>query len=312
MSARTWLAVACLPLLAGCLNDFDDAHPSWLSILEVDVSAQRVATGSLDLLVNTTIDNNGGRSGDVELLVKAYDRVTGLLEATQAVDVGRIAKDKTVTAAALLSLPKVHGYRISVTLEEDGQFVRRAEVSLSNVAALPSDRVDAGVVVQSLDFLVQNLTSNRVAVEVAVYLTNEGLGPSRPLELQLKAREISTGLLSDERRLNVPTLPTEETHDLRQALEVPARYNYQVEAILWDGHVVVGQGSGTVQLLPTLTLPADQELVVTEPNLEDFIGGHVGRGESEDSAEDVGAPGAPLVLVLVAIAVAVVLRRRNP
>lgn len=312
------LGVALLGLLAGCIRS--DVEPNHVGIRRVDVAAPVVTSGTAVLAVNVTLDNAGGESGDLRLVVRGYDTDTGLLVITNETSPGRLPGDHTATYEVRLAVPRQAGYRIEVDLFEDERIVRTDGLVVSNVGGLEPNLFETGIKIASMDFLIQNV-SGRVDIEAKVYVTNEGRGDAKPLRLQLKAREVSTGLLSDEASVNVSGVPVEATKPFPVRLDVPQGYNYDVEAVLWDGDFVVGRGRGAVQLLPTYVKPTDTEIVVSRPNLADFAPGasdgrSVGEGyyESTEPAPAVPAPGALAALAAVALvaflARSKVLRRR--
>lgn len=315
---RALVLVLLLPLaLAGCLReDVDD--PNHLRIAGIDVAAPRVTSGFATLVVNVTLDNGQGASGPVRVVVKAFDTASGLLVRTGEAAPGALPKDRTIAVSVALEVPRQSGYRLEVEAYEDERAVQSASVTASNLGALQPTLFATGLQLGPLDFLVRNVTGDRVAIDAAVYLTNEGAGPSRPLRLQAKAREVSTGLLSDEAWTAQPAVEMEATRAVAVPLEVPDGYNYEVEAVLWDGDHVVGQARGRVQLLPTFTRNTSEELVVTHPEIRDFVRDRAEEARlREDLAQRTEAartpfPGAVLALAIVAVAAGLARRRRNP
>src|SRR5687768_13875115 len=188
------LAIASLLLLPGC-TDFEADAANYLHIQAIDVSAPEVGSGRLTLAVNVTLDNTGGRSGDVELDVKAYDGATGLLVKTGHAEVGTIKADKTRTVEVLLELPRVDSYRLQVELIQDGRLLREAHATASRLGALEPTMFDTGLRISTMDFLVESTEGPRATIRTSIYLTNEGAQDSRPLSLQIKAREMGSGLL---------------------------------------------------------------------------------------------------------------------
>lgn len=319
------LALAALVLLPGCIRQIEDAH--YVSLTRIDVSAPTVTSGTVVLAVNATLDNRGADSGAVALVVKAFDTATGLLTLTNSTPASVVPGDRTVTREVRMPLPRASGYRIEVTVMEDEQAVQFGQVQVSNVQALPPNLHETGLRIGSMDFLVRNTTGGRARIEAKVYVTNEGTGPVTTLRMQVKAREVSTGLLADERATNVSGVGLEETKAFPVTLDVPGGYNYEVEAILWDRDFVVGRGSGHVQLLPTFTKDKDTEIVVTNPVISDFVRGDA-RGEAgaadRSYAPGVGpsyeggyaepsvpGPGALAAVVAVALAAFLLARRRS-
>lgn len=309
------LAAVLLPLaLAGCLRE--DLQPeNHLRIAGIDVAAPRVSSGFATLVVNVTLDNSLGGSGPVRVVVKAFDTSTGLLVRTGEASPGALPKDRTVAAEVPLEVPRRSGYRLEVAAYEDGKIVQTASVTASNVGALPPNLFETGLRLGPLEFLVRDANGTRVAIEAAVYVTNEGAAASQPLRVQVKAREVSTGLLSDEAWGDVPSIAVEATRVVALPLDVPNRYNYEVEAVLWDGDHLAGQARGKVQLLPTFTRNVSEELVVTQPDISDFVrqrdAALAGDLARKEAAAKTPAPGALLALGLAG-AVALLARRRRP
>lgn len=304
------VALAVCFLLSGCLNEFDEPQAAnFLRISGIDVSAPVVKSGTMTLAVNVTLDNTEAQSQDVRLVVKAYDRSTGLLVETNTADVGPIPEDRTVSVEVLLDVPRSSGYRIEVQVFEDDQLALQGTVTASNIDALEPNVFDTGLRISTMDFIVRNVTAGRVEIAAKVYVTNEGGDVSQALEMQVKAREVSTSLLADERWTPVPPVGTDETVPSEVTLSVPDEYNYLVEAILWDGNIIVERGSQAVQLLPNYTKDPDEEIVVTNPEVDDFV-----RGPGEGGRGDIDttrSPGAGGLLLAIAIlgALAITTRR---
>lgn len=318
---RLWVLLLLLILpLAGCLNDFDDAGviENRLRIHAVDVSAPEVRSGSVTLLVNTTLTNRMGPAEDVLVAVRAFDSGTGLRLDVGEQEVARIGSETTMTVEVPMRLDRATGYRLVVAIFQQDLLIQEHTLRISNVDALEPNVFETGLRIAGMDFEVASLQreenqTTQVQIDAATYLTNEGTGPSRPLELQLKAREVSTGLLADSHRTPVDAIAVEETVPVSVTLSVPDGYNYVVEAVLWDDQIIVGRGQGNVQLLPTFEKPADTDIVVEQPNVEDFVGG----GRAEDSADgdfgDQATPGPGLIAVLAMLTLLVfITRRRNP
>jgi PGF-CTERM protein len=296
------------PLLAGC-TDFDDARrENYLFVQGIDVSAPEVGSGRIVLLVNTTIDNSEARSGDLRLLVKAFDRDTGLLVRSVETPAEPLGKEETRIVSTRLDLPRASGYRLEVDLYQDERLLRGGNLDVSNLANLEPNRYDSGLRISTIDFEVLDTVGNRTSVRATAYLTNEGGGASRPLSLQLKAREVSTGLLVAQVWAQVGAIRLDATRAFNATLSLPDGYNYDVEAVLWDGEIIVERGVGHVQFAPTTVVNPGQQVVVTRPNLEDFAGG-AGDGDG-DSGEET--PGIGVLAVLAALLLAAVaLRRRS-
>lgn len=323
---RLALVLALLLVLpaSGCLRDFDEQRPeNRVHLRGIDVAAPHVSSGSVLLEVNTTLDNRGADSDPISLVVKAFDQRTGFLQVTETTSNRTIAEDKTVSIPVTLDVPRRSGYRIEVQVHEDGRIVETGRVTVSNVAALEPTIHETSVAIPTMEFLVRNVSENRVRIESQIYLTNEGDDDSRPLRMQVKARDIETGLLADQAWRDVASIPPEETRIHEVDLEVPDEHNYAIEAVLWEGNLTVERGEDTVQLLPTTTKKADEDIVVSDPRIEDFLDEDRGRDgdaadrgaraptESGDHAETPGVGVLAGLAVLAATAIALSRRRWN-
>lgn len=292
-------------MLSGCLNDFDD-QGHVLSIHAIDVAAPVVRSGTIDLVVTVTIDNAGGRSGDVALHVKAVRTDTGLLEDETTHAIGMLPKDTTQPTEVGFTLPRDTGYRFDVALLEDGQISRSRAVTVGHLGGLPANLHETGMQVAAMDFLIESV-GERVTVQADIYLTNEGSEASKAIRMQVKARDLATSLLADIVWVDLASAPPEETHRHPVSLDVPAQRNYEMEAVLWDGDFIVGRGIGYVQLLPTIQVPKGEEIVVQAPNLDDFVRHNLDYGADSESKS---TPGVALPLLLLGL-LAVTLWRRT-
>jgi PGF-CTERM protein len=104
-------------------------------------------------------------------------------------------------------------------------------------------------------------------------------------------------------------------------VEVPANYNYYVDAALWSDDVLIDETQGVANLNPRETISANQTTEEVEFAVEDFTreeGGDDAGGDGAD-APDRGADGAgdstpgfgPLVALVALVAAALVTRRRR-
>lgn len=318
-----WIALALVVSMllpaAGCIRDFDErGRDNRLRLRAIDVAASRVTTGSVVLAIDSTLDNREADSDPVQVKVKAFDEQTGFLEATEIAPNRTIEEDKTVSVQVTVDLPRRSGYRIEVEVYEDGQIVETGRVVVRNVASLEPTVHETSVAVTGTEFLVRNVSASRVRFETEAYLTNEGTQGSQPLRMQVKARDADTSLLADQVWTEVGSIPADETRIRSVNLEVPDGHNYVVDVVLWDGNLTVEQSRSTVQLLPTTTKKADEEIQVTDPEIEDFVreDGDDRRREGDRAPSGEGAqaetpaPGATFALALLA-GLALALRRRG-
>ncbi|MEK6974852.1 MAG: hypothetical protein AABY18_00755 [Candidatus Thermoplasmatota archaeon] len=303
MDARVVVLTLLAGVLAGC-TDFSDSGGD-LQIRSLDVSAPEVGAGRFVLAVSVALDNEGGRSGPVNVTVKAYDAATGLLVGTATTSAGRLAKERTHAIEVRIDLPRANGYRLTVDVDEDDLLVYRTTVNAGNLANLEPNLYDTGLRVEVNDFRVLDTAGERTQVHAAVYLTNEGASDSRPLSLQVKAREQSTGLISDDNWVPVGAIRRDATRSINTTLGLSPGYNYDIEATLWDGDIIVERGSGEVLFAPKTTTSPGQSVVVTTPDLGDLAFDR-GSGDSKSSK----TPGLGFVAAALALVGVVFVRRR--
>jgi hypothetical protein len=253
----------------GCLKDFEESR---LRIGDVDISPEQVTSTEVVLNVTTYIENYGdGGSGDVKLLLKAFDSASGLLVAQTTTSAGSVRKGKTLPVSQLINVEREGGYRIDVVLFEDEKRLRLRTVQVYGIGDLNPNVYDIGLKVQEIDFLVKNVTGSRVAIGVDLYLTNEGDFTSEDLPILVKAREVDAGLLADKVWITTGEIEREKTIINSCEISVPDDYNYIVEALIWKNDTIVERGEGVVQLNPKRTIPKDEEIVSSDIRVEDFM-----------------------------------------
>lgn len=326
MPRRRWvliLAVLLAATAAGCLRDFEDPQErSRLSIADVDVAAPKVTTGTVTLDVSPTLVNGGDETGEVNITIKAYDGQTGLLQDRTSVSLGTVPEETTVSPTLTVEVPREHGARIRVEVHESDQLRQTGRVTVSNLAGLDSTVHDTPLGIGEMDFLVRgvsggNGSNQEVRIETRVYLTNEGDGASDPVRMQVRAREADTSLLGDEAWTRVPAVPPEATRLASVNLTVPDEHNYVVQVALWQDDFVLERGRGIVQLLPREVQQEGEEIVVSDPDVEDFVqpgadrgaGGDRGAGDAPDGGGQGAAPGPGTALAAAAVLAAALLAR---
>ena len=295
-------------MTCGCLRDFEESR---LGITDLDVSAERVTSTDVLLNVTTYVENNGnGESGEVKLILKAFDSTSGLLVGETTTTAGSIDKDRTVSVSQLIDVEREGGYRIDVVLFEDEKRLRQRSVQISGIGDLTPNINDIGIRIQEMDFLVENVTDSRVAIGVDIYLTNEGDFTSEDLPMLVKAREVDAGLLADKVWITTGNIEKEKTIINSCEISVPDGYNYIVEALIWKNDTIVERGEGVVQLNPKRTIPKDEEIVSSDIRVRDFMEeaaeieemeyGRVGGGATEKKT-----PGFTSAMTGIAVMIAI-------
>jgi hypothetical protein len=274
MHRKTRIALLCGIILVslmtcGCLRDFEESR---LQITDLDISAERVTSTSVLLNVTTYVENNGnGGSGEVKLILKAFDSTSGLLVGETTTPAGSINKGRTVSVSQLIDVEREGGYRIDVVPFEDEKRLRQRSVQIYGIGDLTPNINDIGIKIQEMDFLVKNVTDSKVTIGVDIYLTNEGDYISEDLPMLIKAREVDAGLLADKVWMTTGNIEKEKTIINSCDISVPDDYNYVVEALVWKNDTIVERGEGVVQLNPKRTIPKDEEIVSDEIRVRDFM-----------------------------------------
>lgn len=313
---------------AGCLREHEEyEEPSYLRLAGLDLAPERVLAQDVVLNVTPIVENLGrGDTGEVLVRAKAYSEDTGFRLSENETTAGVIGGESTRIVSQFLRVPRQGSIRVDVSLVEGERVQKVGSISARNLGSLEPEVLDTGLRISDIDFLVQGVggdsNASRATIRSDLYITNEGDAPSENLRLQVKAREISTSLVSDIQWSETGVVEPGTTVIRSVNLTVPQRYNYVFEIITWRGDVVVARSEGTVQLAPTFEKPKDQELVVTNPNLNDFRspttasptyesdrgGGFAGSGATPTPQ----VPGFGLAAALLAVAaVALVLSRRR-
>ena len=289
----------------GCIRDFERSE---LGIADIDISPERVASANVLLNVTTYIENRGDRSGDVMLLLKAFDLESGLLVDQETVTVGSILKRKTKPASQVVKVDRDGGYRIEVVLFEDEQRVDQRTLRISGIGDLTPNVYDIGLRIPEMDFLVKNVTGSRVTIGVDLYLTNEGDITSEDFQILIKAREMDAGLLADKTWITTGVIEKETTVIRSADIVVPDDYNYIVEALIWKNDTIVERGQGVVQLNPIRYIPEKEKVISEDIDVEDFMVSE----EAYESGAMKKAPGftALMVLMLMLILTILIMKRR--
>lgn len=284
---------------AGCLRTFEE--PTNVRIVNIDVAPDRVLAAEVLLNVTSYLDNRGGgESREVRLLVKAYDESTGFLVTQLDTSVGRLRGDTTTPVTQQITVPREGAIRIDVTLFTEDLRQQSAQLTARNLGALKPQVFATGLTISEIDFIVREANSTRPAIESALYFTNEADSPSEDLRVQVKAREVTTRLVADTMWLQTGVIEAGTTVIRSVTLHVPEGHNYVVEILTWRGDVIVDRAEGIVRLAPTMQIPKDQELVVSNPNLSNFAPAP-GDPHGGPSSEPMGVPGFAPALTLLAM-----------
>jgi hypothetical protein len=273
---------------------------SEVTIADIDISAEALDIAEASLNVTTYLDNSGdANSGEINILVKAYDADTNLLVTSKKTQVGEIEGRETKSASTYLKLPKEGGYRLQIVVFEDDKGIQRAETMIYGLTSLEPPSV-AKISIREIDFFVEAVEleseGNReyAVINTTLYVDNLGVDVS-DLRVLIKARENETRLIADKRWGDLGIL-NEGTTSLHYAeLRVLNGRDYIFEVQIWQSERVIKESSGMVLLSPfanrTVVLESKEKTVEISPaiKISDFIR-PTGRYEEEGYEAPVPMP----------------------
>jgi len=279
--------IALVATIGGGLKSYERSE---IAIADIDISAEALGIAEAMLNVSTYLDNSGdAKSGEVGVLVKAYDADTNLLVASNETKVGKIDGRETKSANTYLKLPKEGGYRLQVVVFEDGKGILRGERKIYGLSRLEPPSV-AKISVREIDFLIEavEIESGRgkekeyAIVNTTLYIDNLGKDVGG-LSALVKARDNETRLIADREWEDLRILK-EGTTSLRYAeLRVLNGRDYIFEIQIWQSERIIKESSGMVMLSPfvnrTVVLEAKEKTVEISPEVA--ITGFLQKGAAE-------------------------------
>ncbi|MFW5917747.1 MAG: DUF7490 domain-containing protein, partial [Halorubrum sp.] len=166
---------------------------------------------------------------------------------------------------------------------------------------------------------VREADNTTASLSVSLSVTNRGDEASDPLDLRVLLRQSESNVIADEATETVESVRPGRTDTVTTTVEVPADYNYYVDAALWSDDVLIDETQGVANLNPQETIRADESVEDVEFAVEDFTrdaeeGEADGDRPAGDDAEDTddSTPGfGPLVALVAVVAAALVARRRR-
>lgn len=251
---------------AGCLRE------GTAGVTGITVEPVNVTAGAVVLNVSTTIQHwSGPGVGAGMLRVEVLDDETGLRvhEGTRKFD--PVRPGSTVVVSYELTLPRRGSYRVRASLTGVGVQQAGGEVTVRSFERMPPDDARTPITITDMDFLVRGVEHGRARIEAEVQLTNQGDGPNLDLVVEIKAREADARLLADRQWTTVGSIRPGATVTRNVTLSVPDQHNYEVEAVLWSGDVIVERGSRSVNLAPNTTATGGKEFAVRRIDTGEFV-----------------------------------------
>jgi hypothetical protein len=272
---------------------------SEIRIADIDIAAEALGIAEASLNVTTYLDNGGdARSGEIDVVVKAYDAATNLLVTSNQTKVGEIGGRETKSASTYVKLPKAGGYKLQIVVFEDSKGTQRAETMIYGLISLEPPSI-AKIAVREIDFFVEAVEVERerareyAIINTTLYLDNLGKDVSG-LSAFIKARDNETRLIADKGWKELGVLK-EGTTSLHYAeLRVLNGRDYIVEVQIWQSERVIKESSGMVLLSPftnkTVVLEAKEKTVEISPSItiSDFI--RPSRGYEEEGGYEAPLP----------------------
>lgn len=296
---------------SGCIKNFEEE--SYYNIRDMDISADRIGAAFVDLNVTTYIEKSqGDTTKNTSLLLKAYSRESGLLEAQKEIKLGVLKKGDTKSVSQILTLPKTEGYDLHSVLFEENMQKGNGEIKVYNLDALPAEIQEIGLEIPEMDFRVKEVKDGKVLIENDIYLTNEGRETSKDFRMLVKVREMDAVLLADKVWTRTGEIKPEATVIQSVNLTMPDKYNYIVEALIWNNDTIVERGEGYIQLNPLIEVKdknTTQAREIQTSEFENMVETGMVPEEGSTTAKS-STPGFSLPLSAILPCSAAILRRR--
>ncbi|MUW16032.1 PGF-CTERM sorting domain-containing protein, partial [Halorubrum sp. CBA1125] len=246
-----------------------------------------------------------------------------LLVDETTVDVGDVDGGGERTVNGSVDVERAGGYRIETVVFADGERRATQTTRVGGVGALTPEYADSpvgfteGDVWPTVAVSVREADNETATLSVSLSVTNRGDEASEPLELRVLLRQAESNVIADEATETVGSVRPGRTDTVTVTAEVPANYNYYVDAALWSDDVLIDETQGVANLNPRETISANQTVEEVEFAVEDFErggeGGDASAPEREEGADgtDDATPGFGPVVALIALASAALVARRR-
>lgn len=326
--AGTLVAVVVATLLAalavpGVLTDRTENEPeAEIAVEEISIGADDVGGERLTLSTDVRLDHSGGSSENVSVELRAVETDSGLTAARQTVDVGEVLEDRELAVRASLGVQRGVDYRIDVVVYQSGNRVSTGSKSIRGTGALTPGYPDSPVQFHRfvrydlpvIEYSIRDADDESATLAVITYLTNSGELDAENLRLVVKARQVQSGIVATQRDVSVDSVGPSQTVRPTTELEVPAQYNYYLDAILWKDGVIVDTARAGASLDPTEQVPANASERDVELEVGDFESGTpAGEGDPTPTptASDGDGPGLGVGGTLLALIAATLLLARQ-
>ncbi|MDV7350881.1 PGF-CTERM sorting domain-containing protein [Halorubrum distributum] len=336
MDTRTALLAAAAALLVasavgavaapGAISDprATDEPPGRIDVAGATVAPGDVRGETAELRLGTDLRHRGGTVENVTVRHRAIGAESGLLVDETTVEVGDVDFEGERTVNGTVTVEREGGYRIETVVFADGQRRQEQTTRVAGVAALTPDYADTqvgftdGTVWPTVAVSVVEADNETATLSASVSVTNRGDEASEDVDLRLYLRQAESNVIAAEAAETVGTVRPGRTDTVTTTVEVPAGYNYYVDAALFDDDVLVDETQGVANLNPRETITANETVRDVAFSVEDFerddAGGEGGDGSDRaptDGATGGSTPGFGPLVALVALVVAALTARRR-
>jgi PGF-CTERM protein len=302
-------------------------RPGDVRIAGIVVSPGEVRGETAELRLGVDLRHRGSPVENVTVRHRAIGADSGLLVDETTVDVGGVDGGGERTINGSVDVERDGGYRIETVVFVDGERRASQTTRVGGVAALTPDYADTrvgfteGNVWPTVAVSVREADNATATLSVSVSVTNRGDAASDPIDLRLLMRQAESNVIADEARETVGSVRPGRTETVTATVEVPANYNYYVDAALWSDDVLIDETQGVANLNPRERIAANETVEDVEFSVEDFAGdgddmaggdGADGERPSGDRGTDDGTPGFGPIAALAALLAAALYARRRP
>lgn len=297
--------------LSGAIAVPDDPEPTVepphrVSLTEVTIGADGVSGETVTVGLETALSPRITPVENLTVVHRATDTESGLQVASVERSVDTLETDREYTVSGELDLPRTSAYQVETLLYVDGVRGDAITRTIEGVETLTPAYAETDVEfhrfggvggpledVPAIEFTVESTEADRASLDVASFLTNTGDDPETGLELAVTARQSDSNVVADTATVEVGEIEGGETETPSVTLDVPAEYDYYLDATLWRDETIVATDRATANLGPG-NLTVDRGKSESGIQVSDFepSNDRDGGDDGEDASDDGGDDGA--------------------
>ncbi|MFP8958936.1 hypothetical protein ACLI4Y_19750 [Natrialbaceae archaeon A-CW3] len=310
--------------------DIGDDQQGVASISEVTIATDDVTGGTAVLSLETHLDHHGDTVENVTVVHRATDTETGFLVQTTEREVDPLESESEYQVSGTVALPRESEYRIETIVYVDGTRTETVSQTVSGIDSLTPSYADTDLEfhrftgaggahftdIPSTEHTVVSTDDDRATLEVTSYLTNTGDDSEDDLRLTVTARQADSNIVADSTSVHMDAVGPGDTATPEGTLDVPAEYDYYLDAMLWRGETIVATDRAVANLAGG-NLTVDESETVGGLEVSDFETTSNDNVEFDDDTEsddadmdDDGQPGFGVLAGLGAVLLAISFARR--